>query len=274
MRFTTRYRMLSDINISQEQYVTNKPFPYYVQDSFLKNYDAQIVQQEIVNIPDCEWDRYDNPFEQKYTLRNKYTFPTHLNKLFEEFQSEEFVNRLSELCGYPLILDTTRNFWGVHKYKANDKLDIHVDAGLHPGNGLKKQLTLGLYLSSNWKKEYNCELEIWKGDNASRDDAKLYEKVDSIAPLFNRLLLFTNNDYSWHGNPEPATCDEDSSRIFITISYLSKQFRDENKRVKAFFIKRPSEPDDPEKDRLRRLRADPIKYKECYRSKPMNAEDK
>ena len=34
---------------------------------------------------------------------------------------------------------------------------------------------------------------------------------------------------------------------------------------KAFFVKLPNELDDPEKDKLRLLRADPEKYKTIYR---------
>jgi hypothetical protein len=144
-------------------------------------------------------------------------------------------------------------------------LDIHVDAGLHPSLGIKKQVTLGIYLSYEWKEDYGCHLELWSGDSCARNNPKLIEKVDSIAPLFNRLVVFTCNDYAWHGNPEPAICPENSKRIFITLSYLSKNFEDENKRVKAFFIARPSDPLDEEKDKLRLIRADPEKYKEIYR---------
>jgi hypothetical protein len=139
-----------------------------------------------------------------------------------------------------------------------------VDAGLHPSLNLKKQVTLGIYLSANWKEEYGCDLEIWEGENASDDGAKLIQKVASISPMFNRMVLFTCDDYSWHGNPNPAQCPEDSRRIFVTISYLSDILTDNNKRKKAFFIQRPEDPFDEEKDRLRFLRADPEKYKLIY----------
>jgi hypothetical protein len=48
------------------------------------------------------------------------------------------------------------------------------------------------------------------------------------------------------------------------MSYLSEEIM-ENKRTKALFIARPGDPEDPEKDRIRVLRADPEKYKEVYR---------
>jgi len=242
-----------------------KPYPYIFKDCFLDVNFAKLLQEEIINIPESEWDRYNNPFEQKYTLRNKFNFPPQLRKLFEFFESEEFIRELSKLSGYSLFLDKTRNFWGVHKYNSGDYLDIHVDAGIHPNTGFKKQLTLGLYLSVNWNEEYGCKFEIWKGTNSGQTDAKILDCVDMIEPKFNRLILFTCNDYSWHGNPNPANCPNESKRIFITISYMSNNFEDTNKRVKAFFVKRPEDPEDLLKDNLRLLRADPEKYKDIYK---------
>lgn len=240
------------------------PFPYGKKDNILNEEFAADLQNEIINIPTEAWDRYNNPFEQKFTLRDKYNFPSNLKKLFDVLTSNSFVSDLSNLIGYKLLLDTTRNFWGVHTYGPGDKLDIHVDAGLHPTLGLKKQTTLGIYLSYEWKEEYGCHLEIWRGENAANNKSKILEKVNSIAPLFNRLVIFNCNDYAWHGNPEPANCPLTSKRIFITLSYLSENFEDENKRMKAFFVARPEDPVDEEKNKLRLLRADSEKYKDVY----------
>ena len=259
------YDILSQFNSNNYQYAL--PFPHLIQDNFLNELFANQLQNEILQIPDSEWDRYDNPFEQKYTLRDKFKFPLFLTHLFNKLTSKEFVLELSNLTGINLILDETRNFWGIHKYNNGDKLDIHLDADYHPTSLLKKELTLGIYLSSNWKEEYGCELEIWEGDKIS-----ISKKIINIAPIFNRLILFKNNDISWHGNPEPANCHEDSKRIFITLSYLCNENENENecneckknKRVKALFVARPNDIPDEEKDKLRLLRVDPIKYKDIY----------
>ena len=256
--------MLS-FQILSEEYQLLQPFPYIFQDNALHEKYAKQLQEEILAIPKKAWDRYSNPFEDKWTLRDKYAFPPLLQQLFEELESEKVVKELSRICGYKLLLDPTRNFWGVHTYNNGDKLDIHVDAGLHPVTKQKKQLTLGLYLSANWKQEYGCELEIWKGECAGLPMPTLVEKVTSIAPLYNRIILFTCTDYAWHGNPEPVQGPDDANRIFITISYLSDNMEDTNKRMKALFVARPGDPIDEEKDRMRLLRADPARYKEVYR---------
>jgi hypothetical protein len=251
-------------NISSFLYQNKKPYPYTVIDNFLSEDRAIKIQKEIIEIHSSEWDRYNNPFEQKYTLRDKYRFPPSLNGLFEELTSDAFVGKLSSVVGYKLLLDSTRNFWGVHKYCRGDKLDIHVDAGYHPTLNSKKQVTFGLYLSDNWNEEYGCHLEIWKGTSCIDANPKLIEKVVSIAPIFNRCVLFTCNDYSWHGNPTPVCGDTNSTRIFLTISYLSKTDEDANKRKKAYFIDTPDNPYDEEKKKLRDSRADENKYKDIY----------
>lgn len=258
--------ILNSLTLDPTQYQNQSPYPQGFQDEFLEPTFAKRLQEEILSIPSSEWDRQENPFESKQTLRNKQNFPPLLTQLFDQLQTKAFVAKLSEIVGEKLLLDPTRNFWGVHTQKPGDKLDIHVDAGLHPTTKQKKQVTLGIYLSSNWCEEQGCHLEVWRGESAKENSAKLLERVAAISPNFNRFVLFTCNDYAWHGNPEPVDSPDAARRIFVTISYLSENQADENKRVKAFFVKRPQDPEDAEKDKLRLLRADPEKQSEIYRT--------
>lgn len=258
--------MINNFSIDPTKYQNTKPFPHIYIDDFLNGDFAKEIQNEIMSLSDAEFDRYDNPFEQKYTLRDKYNYPSKLMILINELTSDVFVKKLSEIVGYDLVNDSDRNFWGVHKYKNGDKLDIHVDAGIHPVINLKKQVTLGIYLSYKWKDTYGCDLEIWTGDNAESDNAKIYECANKIAAIFNRLIIFTCDDCSWHGNPEPCiSSDETARRIFITVSYLSHNENIKNKRKKALFVPRPNDVHDIEKDKLRLLRADPNSCNKIYR---------
>jgi Rps23 Pro-64 3,4-dihydroxylase Tpa1-like proline 4-hydroxylase len=260
--------MIKDFDISEKEYQTRLPYPYHVMDNVLNEEIAIDIQNDILSLPIEEFDRYENPFEQKYTLRDKNKYPQKLQALMNYLTNDEFVNRLSQFVGCSLQNDSTKNFYGVHIYKPGDKLDIHVDAGLHPTLGLKKYITLGIYLSKNWKTDFGCELEIWDGDPAHHEQPKLYKCMKAISPVFNRMILFTNTDNSWHGNPNPVlNQDPNARRIFVTLSYLREnddQFH--NKKMKAYFIARPYDKPDPEKDILRELRANINTYKNVYRT--------
>ena len=61
--------------IIPEEYQRKEPFPYMFQDQILHELSAKQLQQEILMIPKDAWDRYSNPFEDKWTLRDKYAFP-------------------------------------------------------------------------------------------------------------------------------------------------------------------------------------------------------
>jgi UDP-N-acetylglucosamine 4,6-dehydratase len=268
------YKPLFNLNYDPQLYNQTKPYPHLYIDNILPSDFALKCQQEILNIEDKKWDRYDNPFESKFTLRDKNSLPYNLNILFEYLTSSYFVNQLSEFMGEQLYLDPTKNWWGVHKYQNNDYLDIHVDAGIHPLTKQKKHCTLLIYFSNNWREENKGHLEIWSGENACSNSCELKECNNKILPAFNRLVLFTCDDYSWHGNPESVEVKDDERRLLITLSYVSDNNKNNkrmlNQRQKAFFVPRPNDPIDKEKDRLRFLRADPNACKNVYHMNDKN----
>jgi Rps23 Pro-64 3,4-dihydroxylase Tpa1-like proline 4-hydroxylase len=244
----------------------SQPFPFGQLDRVLDPVVAYHAQTEIMAIHDDAWDRYDNPFEQKWTLRDKENLPPTVKSIFDFLTSDEVVSILSEISGKALYNDPTKHYWGIHKYDVGDHLGIHVDAGLHPITKTKKQITLGIYLSQNWKEDTGCSLEMWTGDSAHLDDAKLKQRITSIAPMFNRAVWFENSDNSWHGNPTQST-KEDATRIFLTLSYLSDSQDDyQNKRTRAFFRPLPDALDSDNLQMLSLERASEQKYANVYRT--------
>jgi Rps23 Pro-64 3,4-dihydroxylase Tpa1-like proline 4-hydroxylase len=204
---------------------------------YIWNDFAGQLQNEILRIPIEDFDRYNNPFETKYTLRNKQAYTPLLKQLITYLESSEFIKKLSQLTGFDLIVDKNRNFNGVHIYNNGDKLDIHLDASIHPTSYHIKAVTLGIYLSYKWDPNYDCALEIWEGDSGTLEKSILHKCIDRISPLFNRLIIFNNSDIAWHGNPDVARCPEESKRIFVTVSYLSSNNeKNHNLRKKALFI--------------------------------------
>lgn len=256
-------------NIDKRDYNTAVPYPHYVLDDILDTEFAIKCKEEILNIPAEKWDRYNNVFEQKYTLRDKNDMPPYCNNLFKLLTSDIVVNKLSDIVGQKLYNDPTKNWWGIHTYKNKDYLDIHSDAGNHPLTKQKKHITFGIYLSHNWTQVNGGHLEVWDGDSVLKDDAKLFNCKNRILPIFNRMIMFTNTINAWHGNPEPVNIKTDERRIFLTLSYISEQHDNgmENNREKAFFVSRPNDPVNEEKDKLRLIRADPNNCINVYNSK-------
>lgn len=97
---------------------------------------------------------------------------------------------------------------------------------------------MGIYLSYNWDAKCGGNIEFWNGDNSQNNDAKIYHKKISVAPIFNRCIIFENNDYSWHGAPEPCICNNNQKRIFLTCSYLTDidDVIHKNNRKKHFLL--------------------------------------
>lgn len=132
-----------------------------------------------------------------------------------------------------------------------------------------KAVTLGIYLSYNWSEENGGHIEFWEGDKSIVNNPKIYRCKEKILPIFNRCIIFENNDNSWHGAPEPCICKKNEKRIFFiffTLSYLTDEKKGffENEKFKAYFIKRPNDIDDEEKDKMRILRANPDTCKYIY----------
>lgn len=259
--------LLNKLNtIEKKEYNKTTPYPHCSLEDILPEEFAKKCQEEILNIPNDFWDRYNNPFEQKFTLRDKNNLPENCQILFNMLTSEETLNILSNIVGEKLYNDPNKNWWGIHTYKNGDYLDIHSDAGNHPITKQKKHITLGIYLSYNWKEENGGHLEIWDGDSVLNDNAKLSICYSKILPSFNKMIMFTNKTNAWHGNPDPVIINTDEKRIFLTLSYISEKHDEEmeNNREKAFFVNRPNDQFNKEKEYLRLLRADPNKCKDVY----------
>ena len=202
---------INNIVFQKEFYNNNK---FCVIDNILNLENAKCLQKEIIESSDVYWDRYDNPFEKKYTWRDKNNLPPTSKILFDYLHTPDFISFLSEFTNYKLLEDKSKI--GDHKFNTGDKLHIPVDAGTHPKKNLKKIIQTGIYLSYNWTKECGGNIEFWDGDNSQNNDAKIYNKKNFIEPIFNRCIIFENNDYSWHGAPSPCICNKNQKRIFLT----------------------------------------------------------
>jgi hypothetical protein len=60
---------------------------------------------------------------------------------------------------------------------------------------LDRRVNLLLYLNRDWKEEYGGHLQLW--------DQEMKTCIKKVLPIFNRLVLFSSTDVSFHGHPTP-----------------------------------------------------------------------
>ena len=186
-------KWINDIHSLNDNFINTKPFPYIVIDNFLNNDFIELVYNEF---PDdyTDWHKYNNPLEVKYTFDNISNCGNNIKKLFELIGSKEIIEIFENITNIPnLSTDPLFHGCGLHVSPRNGRLAVHLDYEKHPLlDNKQRRLNLIIYLSKNWKPEWNGDTELWNDK----------ECVVSNKVSFNTVLLFKTSDDSWHGVPK------------------------------------------------------------------------
>jgi len=130
------------------------------------------------------------------------------------FNSEPFLQFLEGMTGIEgLIPDPYFEGAGYHETSAGGKLGIHADFRLHKRLHLARRLNLLIYLNKDWKPEYGGALELW--------DPNMSHCVKSVLPTFGRCVVFSTDEKSFHGHPDPLTCPDDVKRRSVALYYYT-----------------------------------------------------
>lgn len=124
---------------------------------------------------------------------------------------------------------------GLHQSLPGGHLGLHVDYKYHRDWKLDRRLNAILYVNDDWDESWGSHLGLWDRDVKTR--------VQSIAPIGNRLVVFNTDEKSWHGHPDPLRCPEERTRKSIALYYYSNG-RPEHERGpdhNTVFRERPGE---------------------------------
>ena len=238
------------------------PFNYIVLDDFLPEDLANQLLNEFPNVHSDLWivghdkDKNgikfakDNPFEKKMlAVSDRSRFPNVHCEVFDYFDSQDFIDLVKKITGIEdLGIDISGKHSGLRGMLNGSHQHVHSDAVTHPITGLRKRLSMLLYLNKCWKTEFNGCLEIWNDE--------MTHCVEKIEPLFNRLVIFECTEKSYHGVPETINFKNDEKmRMSLITSYMSRLNVDENGRKRAKFVARPNDRNDEEMEKLRRDRS-------------------
>lgn len=238
----------------REPYARARPFPHVVLDGIVRANVLDAALAEYPNPGALNFIRYDNALEKKLAFDQVDQLPAPIRLVLSELNSPSFLRFLERLTGIQnLIADHTYRGGGIHLIPPGGKLDIHADFNIHHGLMLHRRLNLLLYLNRDWPDSYGGQLELWRGEMTEAGPV-LSQCEQRIVPVFNRMVIFTTSETSFHGHPEPVSCPLDRARRSLALYYYSPIAKD-LKGHSTVFVKRPEEASTPELDAFRRVRS-------------------
>ncbi len=213
-----------------DEYANASPFPSGYYDNF---FNADAMRQVLAEFPELSGGKdevhYTNPNEAKYASKGEYRFGPVTRQFMHFLNSQPFLEFLQNLTGIKetLVPDPYFEGGGCHQIKPGGFLKVHVDFHKHKMMNLDRRVNVLVYMNEDWKEEYGGHFELWE-----RDMSKC---VTRIAPLFNRMAIFSTTDYSWHGHPDPLTCPPNRSRKSLALYYYTNgrpdsEVSEENRR--------------------------------------------
>ena len=209
-----RDRLMALADRTREAYASAQPFPHAVIDDFVS---ADALDEVLAEFPaphQADWHAFNSPLERKLATKDDSAMGEATRHLLAEFNSATFIDFLERLTGIEgLVPDPHFIGGGLHQIERGGHLKIHADFNCHPRTGLERRLNTLLYLNRGWTEEYGGALELWSRD-MRRCEAK-------ILPLFNRCIVFSTTETSFHGHPEPLNCPAEVTRKSIALYYYS-----------------------------------------------------
>jgi len=219
------------------EYANAQPFPHIAIENFLDDEVGNAVLEEFPGESDIRWKNYYDQWQKKQANENEELMGSCTRNLLRALNSSEFLKFLEEMTGIKnLVADPGYRGGGLHNIYRGGKLGIHADFNKHERLNLDRRLNLLVYLNKNWKEEYGGHIELW--------DREMKHCVKRYAPLFNRAVVFTTTDISYHGHPDPLNCPTDMSRKSLALYYYTDGRPEEEigKDHSTIFRERPNEP--------------------------------
>ncbi|MCU1459032.1 MAG: hypothetical protein JWL73_3124 [Actinomycetia bacterium] len=197
-----------------DAYVHAEPFPHCVIDNLFPPEILDAVLDEFPTREAVDWTVWDTKNELKFVCSDGRQLGPQTQALMAELNSSVFVTFLEQLTSvYHLIPDPHFHAAGIFDVPPGGFLDIHADFSANARLRLDRRINVLLYLNHDWRDEYGGSLELWSN--------KPREKVVSIPPVFNRVVVFNTTGQALHGHPEPVQCPEGMSRKVLSAYYFT-----------------------------------------------------
>ncbi len=128
--------------------------------------------------------------EKKYTSKALEKYDPLITDITFAFQDQRIIDKVAELTG---IIDPHGDpklyAGGISAMETGHFLNPHLDNSHDLDQENYRVLNLLYYCSPDWRAEFGGNLELW--------NEEVTEAIE-IPSLFNRLVLMSTNDKSWH----------------------------------------------------------------------------
>jgi hypothetical protein len=214
-----------------EEFRSNQPFPHVVLRDFLPIEVARAIAAEFPGPHAIPW-RLAGPGDathtgdkeiEKISTPNEDIFPPLIRRVMHEFNSGVFVDFLSSLTGFPqLNPDPWFHGCGLHSTGRGGRLMIHADASRHPNPKFQQMINTIYYATPDWQDEWGGHLELW--------DKTASQKIKTVKPEFNSLIVFFTGSDSYHGHPHPL-----NSPFGVRRNSLATYFYTTDRQVDEYY---------------------------------------
>lgn len=200
---------------SRDNYANANPFPFIKFDDFFSDDLLNNVLNEFPDLAHEDAREFSNSNERKFAGKGEISFGGQTRLLMHFLNSEPFLEFIQSITGIEekLLGDPYFTGGGLHEIKPGGLLKVHADFNKNRLTGLDRRVNVLIYLNKDWEDTYGGHFELWNSD--------VTECAERILPLFNRLVIFTTTDFSYHGHPNPLTCPDHRSRKSLALYYYS-----------------------------------------------------
>jgi len=177
------------------------------------------MAEEFPTPSSAAWTQYKHPNENKLGMPKRELFPTTIAAVTDELNTPEFAAWVSELTGIPdLMADPMLEGGGLHQSGPGGYLNVHTDFSMHHFHPIwHRRVNLILYLNPDWDENWGGSIELWERSSTG----KISRCVAKYPPLLNHALIFTTDERSLHGFPDPLMCPKGQSRKSLALYYYT-----------------------------------------------------
>ena len=209
--------------IKDKEFFT-EPFKHIVVDDFFsKNFAAELLNK-FPGTDENVWERtHDEDIEIKLRTNwsSEFDIPDGIVDAVRILNSSLILNAMSKQFEInKLVPDPYFSGGGLNVTVNSGLLGVHVDGNYHDATALNRRINAIVYLNPGWKDGWGGEFGLY--------DSTGEKLIKKVAPLFNRLVIFDTNDYSFHGLPDPLNFPLNEVRKSIILYYYTKEARPES----------------------------------------------